>query len=193
MKWGSKGLFGTVHWDASWLAADTRGHPFFSTSRCDVSRCPREAHLRPRGKGPSGRGVFDSSYCSCLHHLAYQSHPGRRGQSGSALNVMRPEHPSSLSVPLSVFGKAQTSYFSHITKGLCQHRACRPRVRLHSCNAADKPRYHSFSLYPSTQFHSTDQNMFFFFYDSLFIFALRGCCIRIESTRSSPEASRGYL
>lgn len=163
-------MFRTVHWDADWLSAYARVHPFFSISRRDVSRCPREARLRPRGKGPSRRGVFDESYCSCLHHLAYQSHPRRRGQNGSALNVMRPEHPSCLSGPLSVFVKAQTSYFSHITKGLCQHGAGRPRVRLaslatalHSCNTADKPRYHSFSLCPSTQFHSTDDNMVGFF------------------------------
>lgn len=87
---------------------------------------------------------------------------------------MRPEHPSSLSVSLSAFVKAQTSHFSHITKGLCQHSVCRPGVKLaslssilHLCNTADRS-LHTFPciLTPSL----TAQIMFFFF-------SLRGCCI----------------
>lgn len=87
---------------------------------------------------------------------------------------MRPEHPSSLSVSLSAFVKAQTSHFSLITKGLCQHTVCRPGVKLaglssilHLCNAADRS-LQLFSLYPYTQFNSTHYNVFF---------SLRGCCI----------------
>ncbi len=51
-------LFPTVHGTRTG-GGSRRGHPFSFVSRHDVSRCPREANLRPRGKGSSRRGVFD--------------------------------------------------------------------------------------------------------------------------------------
>lgn len=135
------------------MEADAGVHPRFSVIGRDVSGRPREANWRPRGKGSSRRGAFDSSYCSCLPHLARQSHPGRRGQNGSVLNATGPEHPSSLSVSLSVFvfAKAQTSHFN--TRHADQ-RSRSPTSPRHSttsttqylCNTADTSLYGSFSL-----------------------------------------------
>lgn len=102
---------------------------------------------------------------------------------------MRPEHPSSLSVSLSVFVKAQTSHFSHITKGLCQHTVCRAEVKLaslstilHLRNTAHKSLHKSFPciLTPSL----TAQIIICFF-------LLRGCCIsssRLALRRRLAEA-----
>lgn len=168
MKWGSNGLFPTVHSDANWWTL-TPGFTHSFLSAAMMSAAPSGSKFATQRKRPLKERCVDQSYCSCLHHLAHWSHPGRRSQNGSVLNVMRPEHPSSLSVSLSVFVKAQTSQFSHITKGLCQHTVCRPGVKLtrlstilHLHKEADKSLYNSFSLYPRTQFNSTDHNMFFF-------------------------------